>query len=151
MAQIKLNIIQIVHTPHYEKLLIQIVHMDLGKWHDPNKRHVPSSSHVASIQHWRVIVKLMDRTTLPDCIEMWKKNVANAYPVAAKFDQKWMVILDRRASDLVKLVLCSLPPPGSVGPGSKAKSGRPKTYFRSSPWTQPCLWNEGQYLRWTEW
>ena len=27
MAQIKLNTIQIVHTPHYEKLLIQIVHM----------------------------------------------------------------------------------------------------------------------------
>ena len=27
MAQIKLNIIQIVHMPHYEKLLIQIVHM----------------------------------------------------------------------------------------------------------------------------
>ena len=27
MAQIKLNIIQIVHMPHYEKLLIQIVNM----------------------------------------------------------------------------------------------------------------------------
>ena len=27
MAQINLNIIQIVHMPHYEKLLIQIVHM----------------------------------------------------------------------------------------------------------------------------
>ena len=27
MAQIKLNTIQIVHTPHYEKLLIQIVNM----------------------------------------------------------------------------------------------------------------------------
>ena len=27
MAQIKLNTIQIVHVPHYEKLLIQIVHM----------------------------------------------------------------------------------------------------------------------------
>ena len=27
MAQIKLNTIQIVHMPHYEKLLIQIVNM----------------------------------------------------------------------------------------------------------------------------
>ena len=27
MAQIKLNAIQIVHVPHYEKLLIQIVNM----------------------------------------------------------------------------------------------------------------------------
>ena len=27
MAQIKLNTIQIVHTPHYEELLVQIVHM----------------------------------------------------------------------------------------------------------------------------
>ena len=27
MAKIKLNTIQIVHMPHYEKLLIQIVHM----------------------------------------------------------------------------------------------------------------------------
>ena len=27
MAQIKLNMIQIVHMPHYEKLLIQIVNM----------------------------------------------------------------------------------------------------------------------------
>ena len=27
MAQVKLNTIQIVHTPHYEKLLIQIIHM----------------------------------------------------------------------------------------------------------------------------
>ena len=60
MAQIKLNIIQIVHMPHYEKLLIEIVNMAhicdvMYLWHDPNKRHVPNSSHVASIKHGRVL------------------------------------------------------------------------------------------------
>ena len=58
MAQIKLNTIQIVHTPNNEKLLIQIVNM--GHICENNMIQIKdmfhgNGSHVASIQHQRVL------------------------------------------------------------------------------------------------
>ena len=71
MAQINLNIIQIVRMPHYEKLLIQIVNMAHICENDMIQiRHVPNSSHVASIQHGRVC-GFLSTDTRSTCHLIW--------------------------------------------------------------------------------
>ena len=67
MAQIKLNTIQIVHMPHYEKLLIQIVNM----------AHICENDMIQIKDMFQIVATWLQLST-EEYVEIWEMSFDHA-------------------------------------------------------------------------